>query len=105
MSATSPGPSVLSPSTSSPSKASVLTAPAASARGVCRRAKAKASGLKGSVTFRPAPPSARNASTAATKPSGGASRRPYSIASPVCAANSAWISGERLCAIGLPITA
>ena len=52
----------------------LLTAPAAAARGVRRSASAKASSLKGTVTFMPRPPAARKARTVAAKPSSGASR-------------------------------
>jgi len=58
----------------SASKRSVLTAPAAAARGDSVSASACASSLNGTVTFAPHPPSAMKARTAASKPSTGASR-------------------------------
>ncbi len=83
---------------------SVFTAPAAAARADSVSASACASSLNGTVTFAPRPPSATNARTAASNPSIGASRCVYSIGSPVCAANCAWMNGDLLCATGLPNT-
>ena len=71
-SATSPAPSVLSPKMPSASNASVLTAPACSARGLRRFASANACSLNGTVTLAPRPPAAMNCATLSAKPSFGA---------------------------------
>ena len=64
-----PAPSVLSPcSCPSPVSHSVFTAPAWCARLLNRSASAKASSLKGTVTFMPLPPAAKNSRAAAAKP-------------------------------------
>ena len=105
MSRTSPMPSVVSPRIRVPSKRSVLAASTARARSESSVASRQASPLNGSVTLSPRPPAARNAATAAAKPSSGARMRVYSRSSPVARAKAAWISGDFECAIGLPMTA
>ncbi len=105
MSRTRPTPSLLSANQPWLSKRSTLAAPASSARALRRVARRKASNLKGSVTLQPRPPPSVKARKDASKPSSGDSTRPYSIASPVCNANAAWMAGLRLCATGLPSTA
>jgi hypothetical protein len=57
------------------------------------------------VMLRPLPPPAKNARTVAAKSSGAASMVPYSIDWCVCAANCAWMNGERLWLTGWPMTA
>ena len=71
-SAMNPAPSVLSPEMAPSRKMSVLTAPAASARGERLSHMAKASSLNGTVTLQPLPPSEKNFLTASLKPSRGA---------------------------------
>src|SRR5690606_6825804 len=89
----------------SASKRSVLTAPAASARCESASASAWASSLNGTVTLSPRPPLLRNSATAARKPSSGARSAPYCMRWPVWAAKAAWICGDLLWAMGLPMTA
>src|SRR5690606_30221487 len=55
--------------------------------------------------FRPRPPFAKKVSTVSAKPSSGASRRSYCSSMSHCLAKAAWMAGERLCSIGLPMTA
>ena len=103
---TRPAPSVLSPyQRPSGSCISVFTAPASCARLECSDASANASTLNGTVTLRPRPPLWRKASTVATNPSSGASRRSYDMSAPIECANAAWICGDLECATGLPMTA
>src|SRR5262245_47199180 len=96
-------PSVLSPKPLSSTR--VFTACATRARSLTCLQSRKASSLKGTVTLSPLPPESRQRSTAAAKPSRGASSRPYSRSWPVARANSVWIRGDFECATGLPISA
>ena len=80
----------------------------AGARAVrCARSRAaNASSLNGSVTLSPRPPAARNAAHGRARSrraarAGARTRCPARSAR----ANAAWISGDLLCAIGLPMTA
>ena len=66
-----PRPSVLSPTSASPSRRTQFTAPIAAAAGVSRSASAAASSLNGLVMFSPAKPRVRAAAQASANPSRG----------------------------------
>src|SRR5688572_22645978 len=103
-SATSPAPSVLSAWMRSPRAIRKFTAPATRERSLATSANSNASTLKGSVTFAPRPPPAKNARACSANAPSGTRSLPYSIASPVCSAKRAWINGDRLCPTGFPMT-
>ena len=74
MSRTKPAPSVLQPQVASPSTRIVFTAPQRAAASSWRSTQRQASSLKGTVTFKPLPPSPKNSRAAAAKPPAGADK-------------------------------
>jgi hypothetical protein len=82
-----------------------LTAPARAARSVRSVASAKASSLKGAMTFRPLPPAVRKAATAAAKAVARGEHRVVSEILLELPVEFGMNARRLVCAIGLPITA
>ena len=73
---TKPAPSVLQPRLASPSTTMVFTAPLVAAAASWRSTQRQACSLKGTVTFKPLPPSPKKDCAAAANPSSGACSLP-----------------------------